>query len=491
MTRARFFILLSLALASATPAAAAERLNVLFIITDDLRADVGCYGSAARTPNIDALAARGLRCDRAYCQQALCNPSRSSFLTGRRPDSLHLWVNGTHFREKNPDVVTLPQWFKDNGYETRGLGKIFHNWHTREKGDRRSWSADEFLHHANHGDDLPEVKGALPLNLALPIGRDYGKAPLCERRDVPDEAYYDGRVAAEAVRVLGEVKDRSFFLGVGFWKPHAPFNAPKKYWDLYDPKALPRLDPARPNGAPEWAFHQNTEILGIPPQQITPNAAQIAEMRHGYLANVSYLDAQVGKLLRALDQHQLTQRTVIVFVSDHGYHLGEHTLWAKTSCFERDARVPLILATPGMKAAGKSTAALVELLDLFPTLTALCGLKAPAGLEGRSLAPILTDPAKAHNSVAFSQHPRPAYPDRTPRGVPEVMGYSARTAAGRYTEWRDWDTGKVVGAEYYDHARDPDELDNRLNTAANAADVKVARQALHAQFPPEVSPAKR
>jgi iduronate 2-sulfatase len=480
-------------LVSAAHADSPRKTNVLFIVADDLRADLGCYGSAAKTPNLDALAARGVRFDHAYCQQALCNPSRSSFLTGRRPDSLHLWSNGTHFREKNPDVMTLPQWFKKNGYETRCVGKIFHNWHTKVKGDRRSWSADEFLHYASHGDDRPVVKGKLPANQARPIGRDYGSVPLCERRDVPDEAYYDGRVAAEAVKILGAVKTKPFFLAVGFWKPHAPFNAPKKYWDLYDPKKLPRLDPARPKDAPTLAFHDSREILGIPPGQLTPTADQVTEMRHGYFANISFMDAQVGKVLKALDEHKLTGRTVVVFVSDHGYHIGEHQQWGKTSCFEFDARVPLIVAAPGTAKprAAAATSSLVELVDLFPTLTALCGLENPVGLEGVSLAPILADPTKRVKAAAFTQHPRPAYFDRTSSGIPDAMGYSVRTTAGRYTEWRDWKTGRLLGAEYYDHARDPQERTNRLEAARETDDVKAARRALRMQFPPHTPPAKR
>ena len=471
------------------PAGEPARPNVLFLVADDLRADLGCYGSVAQTPHLDALAQSGVRFDRAYCQQALCNPSRSSFLTGRRPDTLRLWSNGTHFREKNPDVTTLPQWFKANGYETRCVGKIFHNWHTKEKGDRRSWTADEFLHYAQHGDDAPQVKGELPANLARDIGRNYGQVPLCERRDVPDEAYYDGRVAAEAVKSLAAVKDKPFFLAVGFWKPHAPFNAPKRYWDRHDPKTLPPLDPARPTGAPEWAFHDSREVLGIPPKQIRPTAEQATEMRYGYLANISYMDAQVGKVLRALADHKLAERTVVVFVADHGYHLGEHSLWGKTSTFENDARVPLIVAAPGTKSSGQSTPALVELIDLFPTLTDLCGLKSPAGLDGASFVPVLADPTKAGKPAAFTQHPRPAYFDRTEKGVPDAMGYSVRTAAGRYTEWRDWATGKVRGAEYYDHARDPAELTNRVGNESVA--LKAARQALHRQFPPDTPPARR
>lgn len=489
--RTSLLLFLAAGLLSAGFASAAEKPNVLFIVADDLRADLGCYGSKAITPNLDKLARRAVRFNRAYCQQALCNPSRSSFLTGKRPDALHLWSNGTHFREKNPDVTTLPQWFKASGYEARCVGKLFHNWHTKEKGDRRSWSADEFLHYATHGDDLPQLKGPLPPNLALSIGRNYGMVPLCERRDVPDEAYYDGRVGAEAVKVLAAVKDKPFFLAVGFWKPHAPFNAPKQYWDLYDPKKLPPLDPARPKAAPALAFHDSREILGIPPERITPTPEQVAEMRHGYFANISYMDAQVGKVLQALDHHKLADRTVVVFVADHGYHLGEHEQWGKTSCFEFDARVPLLLAPPGLKNAGKTTTSLAELVDLFPTLTDLCGLKTPEGLAGVSLAPVLADPARSVKEAAFTQHPRPAYFDRTTAGVPEAMGYSVRTSAGRYTEWRDWKAGTLVGAEYYDHMRDPSELSNRVDAREAAAEVKTARQALHAQFPPTTPPEKR
>lgn len=477
--------------ASVSSADAPKKFNILFIVSDDFRADLGCYGSVTKTPNLDALARRGVRFERAYCQQALCNPSRSSFLAGRRPDTLHIWSNGIHFREKNPDVVTLPQCFKENGYVTRCVGKIFHNWHTKEKGDRRSWSADEFLYYANHGDDTPQVKGAVPPNLALSVGRNYGNVPLCERRDVPDEAYYDGRIAAEAVKVMGEVKDKPFFLAVGFWKPHAPFNAPKKYWDLYDAKKIPTLDPSRPKGAPEVAFHNSSEILGSPPKNITPNSDQIREMRHGYLANISYMDAQLGKVLKALDDNKLTDNTIIVFIADHGYHIGEHTLWGKTSCFELDARVPLIIAVPGMKMAGRTTASFAESLDLFPTLTELSSVKPPTGLEGVSLVPALNDPAKSVKSAAFTQHPRPAYFDRTPKGVPDAMGYSVRTVGGRYTEWREWDTGKLIGAEYYAHPGDPFELTNRVESAKDSDNLKAARKALHAQFPPDIPPAKR
>lgn len=478
------FLLTLTALMSGSFATAADKLNVLFIVSDDLRTELGCYGSPALTPNIDRLASRGVRFERAYCQQTVCNPSRSSFLTGKRPDSTRIWSNSVHFRDKNPDVVTLPQMFKEAGYETRDVGKIFHNWHTAVKGDRRSWTSEEFLHYATHGDDTPMVDEPVPANLASKVGRDYGKVGMCEKRDVPDEAYYDGRVANEAVKVLGEIKDRPFFLAVGFWKPHAPMNPPKKYWDRYDAAKLPKLDPSRPVGAPEIAFHDSTEILGPKAKQVPFTPAQAAEVRHGYFANTSYMDEQLGKVIAALDKNGLAEKTIIVFFSDHGYQVGEHGLWGKTSVFENDAHVPLIVVPPKGANAGKSTKALAELVDLYPTLAEMCGLKAPAGLEGKSLVTVLNDPSKSVKPAAFTQHPRPNYYDRTPKGVPEAMGYSIRTDRVRYTEWRDWETGKVIARELYEHPKDPAELRNAIDSPSDPDALKEAVRLLTEQAPP-------
>jgi iduronate 2-sulfatase len=454
-------------------------------MADDLRAELASYGSPALTPNLDRLARRAVQFDRAYCQQAVCNPSRSSMLTGLRPDTLRVWNNSTHFRTHHPDVATLPLHFKSQGYDTRCVGKIFHNWHTQEKGDARSWSAPEFLHYESHGHDAPQVAGPLPPNLASGGGRTYTSVPLTEMRDVPDEAYYDGRVAAEAVRTLAQIKDRPFFLAVGFWKPHAPFNAPKKYWDLYDRAKLPPLNPARPAGAPEIAFHDGREILGLPGQRIAPTPELIAEMRHGYFANISYLDAQLGKVLDALDRSGVAGRTIVAFVSDHGYHLGEHTQWGKTSNFEYDARVPLLIAPPAHPSAGRRTAALVELVDLFPTLAALCGLPVPSGLAGTDLAPLLADPSGTVKAAAFTQHPRPGYYDREPEKAPRAMGCSVRTARVRYTEWRDWKTGATLVRELYAGADEPAETRNRLDDPLLAAAQAEAQAALRAHFPPQ------
>jgi iduronate 2-sulfatase len=456
-------------------AADAPRPNVLFIMADDLRTEVASYGSPALTPNLHRLATRSVQFNRAYCQQALCNPSRSSMLSGRRPDTLGVWSNSVHFRDPNPDVATLPLWFKTHGYTTRCVGKIFHNWHTEVKGDPRSWSAPEFLHYANHGDDKPQVTGELP--------PDQATAPRCECRDVPDEAYYDGRVAAEAIRVLGEVKGQPFFLAVGFWKPHAPFNAPQRYWDKYDRSKLPALDPRRPEGAPEIAFHDGREVRGIPPNQLTFTAEQAAEIRHGYFANIAFMDAQLGKVLDALDKSGVAERTIVVFAADHGYHLGEHSLWAKTSNFELDAHVPLLIAAPGTSQAGRKTNALVELLDLFPTLVDLCGLPAPPALDGTSCGPVLRDPNQPGKPAAFTQHPRPAYYDREPSQTPAAMGVSVRTSLVRYTEWRDWKTGEPIARELYDAGADAAELKNAIDSPALASARREAEALLTKQFP--------
>ncbi len=488
MLRALMYARLALLTLSASLSGflSAAPLNVVLFTADDLRPELGCYGSPAITPNLDKLAAQGTTFTRAYCQQAVCNPSRSSMLTGLRPATLGLYVNGTHFRELKPEAMTLPLWFKDHGYTTRCTGKLFHNWHTKERGDPRSWSAPEFLHYANHGDDIPLVEGSLPENHAKHSEgmRRYGSVGMCECYDVPDEAYYDGRVAAEAVRILPELGTSGpFFLSVGFWKPHAPFNVPKKYWDLYDRTSLPPLNPDRPTDAPEIAFHQSTEILGPPDNQTQPTPEQIAEMRHGYFAAISYMDAQIGKVLSAMEEQGMLEKTVVLFWGDHGYHLGEHGLWAKTSNFELDARVPLIIASPEPKNPGAKSPSLVEMIDIFPTLVELAGLPAAPGLDGASLVPILDNPSAAVKPAAFTQHPRPAYPDRTPKGLPEVMGYSVRTANWRYTEWRNWDNGSVEWSELYDHRGTEPELRNLAATPPDPAAFEEAKQLLRGQFP--------
>ena len=455
----------------------ADHPNVLFIAADDLRNDLACYGHPiVQTPNLDRLAARGVIFDRAYCQQAVCNPSRASLMTGRHPDTLQIWDLPTHFRDKNPDIVTLPEHFKQQGYFTQNIGKIFHNWIHEVQGDPQSWSVPAVMHFANHGRDKAEVEGEVPSSSAVD--------PKCECRDVPDEAYFDGRVAKLAVEAIGQLKQKQkpFFLAVGFWKPHSPFNAPQKYWDLYDRKriSLP-TNPGWPLDAPRIAWHDSREIFGVKTRKITED--NIREMRHGYLANISYMDAQIGKVLDELDRQNLTDSTIVVFWSDHGYHLGEQTLWAKTSNFELDARVPMIITTPAMQTAGQRTSSLAELSDLYPTLVELCGLPTQDGLDGISLVPVLHNVSASVRQAALTQHPRPAYYDREPNKQPTHMGYSIRTATHRYTEWRDWKTGLTTDQELYDHNNDPNETRNLANRAASKDVLTSHRVLLDRQLP--------
>ena len=442
----------------------AEQPNVLFIAVDDLRVELGCYGNAhVKSPNIDRLASQGTLFERAYCQQTVCNPSRASILTGMRPDTLRVWDLPTHFRQHKPEAVTLPQLFKRSGYHAQCVGKIFHNWRQDEwKGDPASWSVPSVLHYNSHSNDKPQVAGEVPPNLASGAGG-------IECRDVPDNAYFDGRVAESAVEALRKVvnRERPFFLAVGFWKPHTPFNAPKRYWDLYKREEVPvPAHVAPPTDVPEIALTTSRYQSGA-------GSALLCEMHHGHLAAISYLDAQVGRVLDELNTLGLRKNTIIVFWSDHGLHLGEHGLTRKTTAFELDARVPLIIATPDHK-PGQRTDALVELLDLYPTLTDLCGLKAPPGVEGTPLTPLLIAPDNNIKSVALTQTPRPNYP----RGKqPKIMGYSIRTQRFRYTEWRDFKTAKVQARELYDHDNDPLET---VNIAAHPDHsetiVKLAKQ---------------
>eukprot|EP00913_Durusdinium_trenchii_P035296 g33026.t1 len=469
-------------LAANMSTAAGSRPNVLFIAADDLRNDLACYGHpGVKTPNLDRLARRGVVFNRAYCQQALCNPSRSSLMTGLRPDTLRIWDLPTHFREVKPDVVTLPQHFKNAGYFTQNIGKIYHNWRQKIQGDPQSWSVPAVMHFNSHGNDKPQLKsGSLPPNLS--------RAPRCDRRDVPDNAYFDGRIADKAVAALRGIRQKRqpFFLAVGFWKPHLPFNPPKKYWDLYDRDRLPKLtNPQPPKNVPKVALHNGRELMRAANGKLTDR--HIAEIRHGYLAGISYLDAQIGKVLDELDRQKLTDNTVIVFWSDHGFHLGEHSLWCKTSNFELDARVPLIIAVPKMKHPGTKTEALAELLDLYPTLVDLCGLKQPAGLEGASLVPVLNDPKTTVKPAAYTQHPRPAYY----KGKPKTMGVSVRTPRYRYTEWRDFTSGRVVARELYDHRTDPGENQNVAKTARYATAVEKSKTLLDRAFPRKTSALKK
>ncbi len=430
----------------------ARRPNVLFVIADDLNCDLGCYGHpVVKSPNIDRLAAKGVRFDRAYVQYTVCNPSRASFLTGLRPTTTKVLDNATPFRKTVPDAVTLPQLFRANGYTAGGLGKVFHRGLSpddpkAEMDDKPSWD------HTFYGKATPAGNAG--------DGRDMsgGKLAWCRWKAAggTDADQPDGQTTAEAIRLMEAAKGKPFFLAVGFYRPHDPFQSPKAYFDLYPPDRLP-LPPAPPTG---YAVPTKFSLPGGPLKAAFDAFGEVEkrEFLRAYYAGASFADAQLGRLLDALDRLKLADDTVVVFLGDHGYELGTRNWWNKATLFERSCRTPLVVYAPGMKGNGKPTAAVTEFVDLYPTLADLCGLKdAPKALEGVSLRPILDDPAKPGKAGAVTV---------VKRGP--VLGRSVRTARWRYTEW---DGGKQ-GAELYDHTADPGEWANLATDRAHATTVR-------------------
>lgn len=429
-----------------------ERLNVLLIAVDDMAVEAAAYGiEGVKTPNIDRLAERGRLFRRAYVQNAVCNPSRASLMTGKYPATLNIQTLRPHFREMYPGITTMSQYFMASGYHAVGIGKIYHNFHWDHDihGDPLSWTEPQRYHWGSHHTDR-YLEGQ-PFELHT----DIEKGPAVQREEVPDEAYIDGRIAAAAVEKLGQLGDRDepFFLGVGFWKPHLPFNVPARYWDMYDPDDLPDYAPKLPPpSVPKIALHDSREprsYTDVPRRGAIPEA-KFRELRHGYYAAISYVDAQVGKVLDALEHHGLSDNTVVVFWSDHGFHIGEYGLFGKLTNFEPSTRIPFIIAVPDMPMAGSATDALVESVDLYPTLVDACGLVMPDWTEGRSLAPVLRDPDARVRDAALSQQVRPMYAVDY-----DVLGSSIRIDRYRYVEWRNVDTRKVVAEELYDLIDDP------------------------------------
>lgn len=443
--------------------------NVLFIAIDDLRPALGCYGDkTAIMPNIDSLAARGTTFLRAYCQQAVCSPSRLSLMTGRRPDTTRVWDLSTHFREALPDVVTLPQHFKNHGYHTRSIGKIYHGGGAPSK-DPPSWSEMPLFDYVRD----PNVRYATEKNLS---GKGLKRA-ASESAEVPDNTYIDEIVCDAAIEALDDLQSGSkpFFLAVGFRKPHLPFCAPKKYWDFYRPEEIPApTSTQHPQDAPELAIRSWMELEGYTdiPAGGELSIEQIRQLRHGYYACVSFIDAQVGRLLEKLDDN-----TIVCLWSDHGFHLGEQGLWTKANNYELSTRVPLIVSVPGQKNPGAKTDALVELVDIYPSLAELCGLPAPEGLEGTSFRQLLDDPNREWKTAVFSQYPR-AKSGHRHRGRGDIMGYAARTDRFRFVEWRDSKSGDVVARELYDHSNDAAEMRNLAEQPEQASLVRELSEVL-------------
>lgn len=445
--------------------------NVLFIAVDDLRPSLGCYGDhTAVTPNIDRLASRGLVFNRAYCQVAVCNPSRASLMTGLRPDTLGVWTLPIHFREAKPDAVTLPQWLRRSGYKAVSHGKIFHN----PTPDPQSWS-EPIRNPEGVQQGYPEgweqvVRDAQEKLPADDWRKDNLRGPAVAVAEVSDTELIDGArtdLVLEDLRRLGR-EDAPFFLAMGFIRPHLAWIAPKQYWDLYAPGQLPLITDGQVNSdTPPYALSDSYELTHYVDQIDFPkpwderriSAATARELMHGYYACVSYVDAQIGRILDTLDQEGLAEDTMIILWSDHGWKLGEFNGWGKMSNYEIDTRVPLIISAPGMASAGKTTESLVELLDLYPTICELTGLETPEFAEGCSLVPVLEDPAAGVKPAAFSQYYR-KYENR------EYMGYAMRTATHRFVEWRDFTSGEVTARELYEHGETHAETQNLVGAAS-------------------------
>ena len=463
-------IMLPLALASVTSSGIAgeKKMNVLFIAVDDMNNDLGCYGHPlVKSPNIDRLASKGVAFANSYCQFPLCSPSRSSILTGLRPDKTRVFDLQYHFRQDLPDIVTLPQMFIKNGYFVARVGKMYHYGNPGDIGtngldDRASW-----MERINpSGLDKTSLELDV-INYTPQRGLGSAMAYLSDSEG-KDGEHTDGQVATEAIKLLEKHKDKPFFIAAGFYKPHTPWIAPGKYFDMYklDEMSLPKISAETPDD-----YHEQALASTKPWPYFGINTDQARECKLAYFAAISFVDAQIGRLLDALDSLGLSDNTIIVFWSDHGYHLGEHGLWFKQSCFEESAKSPLIISVPEIKSAGKICRRTVELIDIYPTLAELTGLTPPSDIQGYSLFPLLQNPEAEWKHAAFTQ---------VQRG--KVPGHSIRNEKWRYTEW---DYGKM-GTELYDELNDPQELHNLAANSKYANVAKKMKALLHKDHPKPV-----
>jgi len=484
--RHRFLSTLAVLCGCASVVNAAEpRRNVLFIVSDDLNNFLGCYGDPrAKTPNLDKLAARGVRFDRAYCAFPLCGPSRNSMLTGLHPNSTGIVANAQIFRQTIPSQVSLPQAFRNAGYFAARIGKLYHynvpkSIGTNGHDDPGSWEMELNPAGCDRLEEEPKIFSLLP--------NQFGGTLSWYASPKSDEHHTDGLMAENAEWVLercAKKKDRPFFLAVGFFRPHTPYVAPSKYFDLYPEKEMPLVTGVKEDQAdipaPALGSHKKEQ------EKLTDDLRR--QTMQAYYASITFMDAQVGRVVDALDRLGLADNTVIVFTSDHGYHMGEHGLWQKMSLFEESARVPLLIVAPGTAKGSAKTP--VSHVDLFPTLAELCGVKPPENLQGQSLVPMLKDVNAVGRGWAITQVMRGGGPARASVTTnvgsdgPRYFGYTLRTPRWRYTEW---DEGKK-GRELYDHDADPKELKNLAAESANAKVVeelsKQLRAAAKATFPP-------
>lgn len=470
----------------------AKKLNVLFISIDDLRPSLGVYEDPiAISPNIDRLASEGITFRETFCQSAVCAPSRASLMTGIRPDSTRVWHLGDKFREINPEAVTMPQYFSKNGYHTVNLGKIFHNYMP----DSISWDEPDLRPARYLQEDWLKRDGETfyiseDVSRSQVVKRDsllklrpiryadgWNTGPAWEAADVHDSLYYDGAQNELTKKVLTRLSksDEPFYMGLGYFRPHLPFAVPKKYWDLYDPEKIPLANNSEiPEGAPLHSMNSMYELrhydgfqhIGHPTSSYRMSEDTIRTLRHGYYASVSYVDALIGDLTSHMKELGIYDNTIIVVWGDHGWKLGDHNSWGKMTNYNIDLKVPVIIRSPDQKSRGIQTHAITELVDLFPTLCEMTGIKIPDYMQGASLVPLIQNPDQEWKSAAFSQfHRRP----KVSADGQRYMGYSINTKDYHYIEWYTWDhntgtRGEQKGAELYDRERDPYE---KINIAAN------------------------
>ncbi len=444
---------------------AKKRPNVIVFIVDDLRTELGCYGSQhVKSPNIDALATDGVLFNKAYSQEAICAPSRMSILTGLRPENIGIYSIFTPLRKKHKDMLTMPQFFKENGYTTVSIGKVYH--HTFD--DKESWS----IH-------IPKEPNAyvLPQNIAL---QNDGKGPAYECADVTDEAYKDGRAANYAIETLHKIKDEKFVMFVGLSKPHLPFNAPKRYWDIYNEDDFTIPEKEAPEGMSSLALTKWGELRGyhgIPKEGLLDDELSL-KLMHGYYACVSYIDAQMGKVMQTLEELDLRENTMVVLMSDHGWKLGEYGAWCKHTNFELDVNVPMIISRETShkgRVANVKSSALVENVDIFPTIAEACGLEVPP-IDGKSILQLVDNPKLIWDKAAYSLYPRGE----------KYMGCTTTDGEWRYTEWRNMEEHKMHSVELYPCKTNFNKVGENLAGAEKYKDIQAKmKKLLDENFSPE------
>ncbi len=462
--RSIYFFIIAFSMLSNNLLVAQNNTNVLVFIVDDLRDDLGCYGNdIVKSPNIDALAEKGVLFNKAYAQQGICAPSRMSILTGLRPETIGIYDIFTPMRKVRKDIESMPQFFKANNYKTASIGKVYH--HGRD--DKDVWD----IYHSKEPNSYVKKENK-DLIARLKKEKKKVKGPAFENADVEDEAYKDGRAANYAIAALKTLKDDPFLMFVGLSKPHLPFNAPKKYWDLYNRNDFKVPSRQKPKDMYKLALSKWGELKSY---SNIPNIDALdddltKELTHGYYASISYIDAQIGKIMNTLDKLDLRKNTLIVFMSDHGYKLGEYGAWCKHSNMELDVRVPLIISRElnyKAKTNGSKSDALVENIDIFPTIAEICGLKKPK-IDGKSIVPLLNDPLKAWDAAAYSLYPRGK----------KYMGCTVTDGEWRYTEWRNSVSQELLFTELYNHKNNNKVADKNVAADKKFKSVKKRMKAL-------------